>query len=384
MRSLLIWLSVTICVCRLWVTQLVFGQSSWAGNPNCRQKGNIIVVRQSFLAGDSRQCSGRCFDSTAMADYSSWRALQLQYTSHCRNCRCNIPLVFPGYVRAARQESYAVSAPMARNLHLVHCSAYGKKMPASARTGFGTEAHWNRPVIDRFAHNYDRFKNELQKNAHNPGEVRFLRSIVRPAMQVMQIGAKTAAPVIAIAKAIGDSGHLYAFEPAREHYMMLMAYLSQKELTNVSAYNLAVTNHTGRTLFYMGEGRTSSIIPAMGGDTVWVEAITITDFLIVQEISKIDLLNIDCAGSELFVLEGAQAVLAKHAPQVLFELHHTYLAELGQSADELISYLTHLGYSVRLLQLDDPRAGVRPGTCSHVYATKTATVPADSQQGEHR
>lgn len=101
-----------------------------------------------------------------------------------------------------------------------------------------------------------------------------------------------------------------------------------------------------------------------------MEATTVTEFLTVEEIGAIDLLNLDCEGSELHVLQGAKATLQTHAPRIFCELHHMYLRELGQSADQIIRYLTHLGYSIRLLRVDDLEAEVHLDTCSHVYATK--------------
>jgi len=225
-------------------------------------------------------------------------------------------------------------------------------------------------MIDCFVYESGDFKAELQKSAHYCGEISFLRSIARPGMQVMEIGANTGVTVVALAKAIGDAGHLYAFEPVPEYYAALMANLSRNAVTNVSAYNMALSNHTGRIAFYKREGGGSGIAPARGGETHWVEATTITEFLIVEEIDRVNLLNLDCEGSELLVLQGARAVLERHAPQIFCEIHHGYLEELGHSADEVIGYLSDLGYSVQFLQIEDLEADVCVDTCSHVYATK--------------
>jgi len=239
-------------------------------------------------------------------------------------------------------------------------------------------------VNDDFVYKSDDFKEARQKRMHQAGEIRFLHSIATPGMHVMEIGANTGVTVVAIAKAIGDRGHVYAFEPVREYYTTLLRNLSHNAVTNVSAYNLAVSGRTGRIPFYKREGGSSGIVPATGGEMLWVEATTVTEFLTVEEIRNIDLLNLDCEGSELFVLQGAQATLQTHAPHIFCELHHRYLDELGQSADEVIGYLTDLGYSVRLLQVEDLEARVGVETCTHVYATKRSPLCANNQQGEHQ
>jgi len=104
-----------------------------------------------------------------------------------------------------------------------------------------------------------------------------------------------------------------------------------------------------------------------------VEATTVTEFLIVQKIDRIDLLNLDCEGSELLVLEGAKAVLEKQVPQIFCEIHHGYLDELGQSVDDVVGFLRQFGYDVRMLQVEDPGAEAIADTCSHVYAARPAS-----------
>jgi FkbM family methyltransferase len=220
-----------------------------------------------------------------------------------------------------------------------------------------------------FPWNSDESGKKLQRNAHNAGEVAFLRSITKPGMQVMEIGANIGLTVMAIAEAVEEAGHLYAFEPVREDYVSLLANLSCNRVANVSAYNLAVSNQTGRITLYKRQGGASGVVPAMGGEKIWVEAISINEFVIVEKIGRIDFLNIDCEGSELLVLQGAQSVLEKHAPQILCEIHHESLRELGQSAKEVIHYLSDFGYYIRLLQIEQIEADVSLDACSHILAT---------------
>jgi FkbM family methyltransferase len=220
-----------------------------------------------------------------------------------------------------------------------------------------------------FTWNSDDSEKKLQRNVHNAREVALLRSITKPGMQVMEIGANIGLTVMTIAEAVEEDGHLYAFEPVREDYVSLLANLSCNKIANVSAYNLAVSNQTGRIPFYKRQGGASGVVPTIGGEKIWVEAISINEFVIVEKISKIDFLNIDCEGSELLVLQGAQSILEKQAPQILCEIHHESLRELGQSADEVIHFLSDFGYCIRLLQIEQIEADVSLDACSHIFAT---------------
>jgi len=214
----------------------------------------------------------------------------------------------------------------------------------------------------------DGFGDDLPNNAHHAGEVSFLRSLARPGMHVVEVGANTGVTAVALAKEIGDTGRLYAFEPVPEYYATLMDNLSRNGVKNVSAYRLALSNQVGRIRFYKRE-EGSGITPAEGGEALWVEATTVTEFLALQGISRVDLLNLDCEGSELLVLKGAEPVLEKQVPQIFCEIHHAYLDELGQSVDDVVDFLRQFGYDVQLLQVEDLEAETSVATCSHIYAT---------------
>jgi len=222
-------------------------------------------------------------------------------------------------------------------------------------------------MVDYFNYESEEFQDQLRSDPHRAGEVSFLRSIARDGMCVIEVGANTGITAVAIAGEIGQTGHLYAFEPVPEYYSILMENLSSNGVKNVSAYRLALSNQTGRIRFYKrNEG--SGITPAEGGEALWVEATTITEFVALQGISKVNLLNLDCEGSELLVLQGAEAVLEKHLPQIFCEIHHAYLKELGQSTDDVIDYLRKFGYDVRPLQVEDPDMETSANNCSHIYA----------------
>jgi len=221
---------------------------------------------------------------------------------------------------------------------------------------------------DTFIYNSAERKDELANNPHYAGEIAFLGSIAKPGMIVIEAGASKAVTTVALAQAIGDMGHLYVFEPVPEYYSRLETTLSRNGVRNTSTFQLALSNQTGRLPFYRREGGGRGITPAKGGEMLWVETTTITEFLTVEELHILNLVNLDCEGSELLVLQGAHAVLEKHKPEIFCEIHHGYLGELGQSVDDVVDFLRQFGYDIRLLQVEDPDTETSADTCSHIYA----------------
>jgi len=220
-----------------------------------------------------------------------------------------------------------------------------------------------------FVYESKEFTDELQNNRHAAGEVEFLRSIARLGMHVVEVGANRGVTAIALAKKIGKAGRLYAFEPVAEYYTQLKENLSANGVDNVSAYNLALSDRRGRIRLYKrGEG--TGITSSDDAEQLWVGAATIADFLAEQKTERIDLLNLDCEGSELLVLQGAKPILGQQAPQIFCEIHHPFLEQLGQSADDIVRFLQELAYDVRPLKVEELNAETSFESCSHIYARK--------------
>jgi len=232
--------------------------------------------------------------------------------------------------------------------------------------------------MDRFEYESEQFREELRSSPHLAGEVQFLRSITRPGMHVFDVGANRGVTAVTLAKAVGADGHVYAFEPVPEYYRQLKENLSLNRADNVSAYPLALSNRPGRIRFYK-HGGGSGIARAEGAEVLWVDATTAAHFAADRRISQIDLLSMDCEGSELLVLEGAKRILGKDAPQIFCEIHREYLDELGQSVEDVVRFLRGLGYDLRSLRVENLGADTGIDECSHIYAER----PPSRNRVEH-
>jgi len=220
-----------------------------------------------------------------------------------------------------------------------------------------------------FIYQSEEFWGELKHSPHHAGEVEFLRSVCRPGMRVIEAGANRGVTAVALAKLVGKQGHLYAFEPVPEYCAELKQNLSANGVVNASVYQLALSDRQGRIRLYK-HGAGSGITPSPNAQELWVLATTVTDFIRDEKIGRIDLLHLDCEGSELLVLKGAKALLEEHAPEIFCEIHHPYLKELGQSVSDVITFLTGIGYYVQPLQVENIGAETSFENCSHICAHK--------------
>jgi FkbM family methyltransferase len=221
-------------------------------------------------------------------------------------------------------------------------------------------------AIDCFLYDSPAFENFLKDNPHEQGEVRFLESIVEGGMNVIDIGANVGIATAAIARRIGG-GNLCSFEPVPEYFDTLRRNLSFNKLENVSVYELAVTDRVGRLNFYH-KGLFSGIISEKGARRFEVSSITLDRFLSDEKIERVDLINMDCEGSELFVLGGAKQTLQKNKVNIFCEVHHDFLKQLGQSVEGLVKYLQGFEFEVQSVSLNDGERGVNFDNCDYIYA----------------
>jgi FkbM family methyltransferase len=223
--------------------------------------------------------------------------------------------------------------------------------------------------MDLFRHDSRAFKNFLKNNPHERGEVNFLNSVAEKGMKAIDIGANIGISSVAIATKIGRTGKLYSFEPLPQFFDTLNKNISSNGLENVEAYEMAVTDQTEKVPFYE-KGLSSGIVFQEGAEKSEVSTTTIDRFVKEKNIVRVDLINMDCEGSELLVLKGAKETLRKNKVKIFCEIHHDFLKQLGQSVKDIVQYLRGLEFQVQSVSLNDLKLGNNFENCDYIYATK--------------
>ena len=211
------------------------------------------------------------------------------------------------------------------------------------------------------------FRDYLNTHPHERLEVKFIESVLEEGMNVLDIGANAGITTMAIAKRVGKSGKIYSFEPLAEYSEILKRNISSNGLENVEVYELAVTDQIGRVDFYEKE-LSSGIVFEEGAQKLEVPTISIDRFLSEQKIERIDFMSMDCEGSELLVLKGAEETLRKNKVKIFCEIHHDFLKQIGQSIEDIVQYLQGLDFQVQSVSLNDSKLGNNLEKCEYVYA----------------
>ncbi len=234
--------------------------------------------------------------------------------------------------------------------------------------------------MDTFVYNKD-FKRELRANSHAFGEVSFLESLAEPGITALDVGANKGLTTVAMAKKVTPDGLVYAFEAVPEYYRTLQANLSRNDIQNVKTYQFALGDRIGRVDYYK-DGGGSGIVSQDGAEKISVKVTTLDAFAENECLGQVDLINMDCEGSELLVLKGGERMLQKGPLKLFCEIHRGRLDALGQSLAQLVGWLEERHFRVRPILVDDLDKDVGYENCTHIFASREATVPGADNEVE--
>ncbi len=223
--------------------------------------------------------------------------------------------------------------------------------------------------MDRFEFDSPEYAAYMREHAHERGERDFLTATAGPGMVAVDAGGHRGLAACAISKVIGESGRLYCFEPIPEHRELLRDNVEANRLDNVEVVPAALGERAGSAVFYR-DGDGTSIAPKPGRDRVEAEVVGLDEFFAERGLERLELLNMDCEGSELLVLKGAEQLLRTNSVHVFAEVHHGMLKALGQSVGEITGFLRDFGYRVSTVSLDDLSTGEDWETCEYIYARR--------------
>jgi FkbM family methyltransferase len=221
-------------------------------------------------------------------------------------------------------------------------------------------------------------------------EMAWLPRWLQPGMQVLDIGANHGVYTVEIARAIGEAGHVWAFEPTQVPRGRLLGSVAanglQQRVTVVPA-GLADANGTARFLVqHNSELNARDANMAAAAPTAQheeVQLLALDPYLASAAPGvKFDFVKLDAEGDELRVIEGAREFFAAQSPVVMFEFMH------GASQNPaLVRRFRELGFGIFKLAADVgvllpfDELGGNTGFALNLFAVRPAQQQALAQAG---
>ena len=224
--------------------------------------------------------------------------------------------------------------------------------------------------MDRFVYNSKEYKTFLEEHPHEHGEKRFLESLAEKGMIAVDVGGNSGMAACAISRAVGETGKVYCFEPITDFRKVLEQNLTRNAVDNVEIIPAAVGKEAVSARLYVDGGGTTIVSRERKDNPVTADVVCLDEFFHDRGLAKMDLLNMDCEGSELFVLQGARRLLTGDRTKVFLEIHHDLLKILGQSAGMIVDFFHELEYTVSSVSLADLSMGKDWESCEYLYARR--------------
>jgi FkbM family methyltransferase len=173
-------------------------------------------------------------------------------------------------------------------------------------------------------------------------EIRFVRRWLQPGMQAVDVGANIGVYTVAMARAVGSGGRVWAFEPTPASADLLQRNLALNEIGNVDVIRAAASDREGPIELSVGiDAEANTIVKPgeAGGERIPATAVTLDAIAAGRGWAGIDLIKLDVEGHEFEAICGAARFLAANSPLVMFEI------KAGAAFDlRALEPLARLGY----------------------------------------
>lgn len=170
---------------------------------------------------------------------------------------------------------------------------------------------------------------------------------IRPNDIVVDIGAHAGIFTI-LASYFAKQGQVYAFEPFKENYNLVLENINLNKAKNVKVFNKAVSDSSGKLKFYVSTSKNKgqNSIHKLGESQkeISVDKISFKDFL--RTIPKIDFLKIDCEGAEYGILFSLSRKELQKIKKISMEFHN-YGKDTGE---DLARFLHKNNFKIRLIK----------------------------------
>jgi len=234
-----------------------------------------------------------------------------------------------------------------------HGKGYGKKNKVINLTVRGIESSLKTDYAEvwagkMFLHPNDAFRLSIY-GIHGTHDFKIIKNNVKDGDNVVDLGANIGYFTLILAKLVGPTGKVFAFEPDPRNLALLKKNVEYNNYKNVIIIPKAVSNVNDRCTLYTGQKtfgqnkiykpkktKTQKFIP-IDSETVRLDDFFKTNGLL----DKISFIKMDVEGAEFLALSGMKEILKLNKNIKIFtEAEISYLEDAGSSYDQFIDLLT--------------------------------------------
>lgn len=207
--------------------------------------------------------------------------------------------------------------------------------------------------------------NSIVKTAYwEKNEVDWIKKNLSKDMVCINVGANIGYHSILMSQILNGTGSVYCFEPHPQIFQILEKNIKNNNLTNIKAFNCAVSNISDDLILYENEGNNGDgrifnpkIVNELDymdhgfSDNIKEIKVPCTTIdLFMKKNNKLDILVIDAQGADMLVLDGAENTIKKFYPKILFEFTPEWNNKLKIPYADIFEKLFIIGYRAYILK----------------------------------
>jgi FkbM family methyltransferase len=190
---------------------------------------------------------------------------------------------------------------------------------------------------------------------YEPGVTAILRRILRPGMNIVDVGANIGFFSIIASRLVGGEGRVFAVEPYPYNVKMLLANLALNACENVEVFPFAAATAPHLFRYDDSAGNSGQIL-----DPSEAARLNLKDCLVyampldrlVPTSTAIHVIKMDIEGAEYLALQGMRRICTEQRPVLISEIAADFLRDVSKVSlpDYLRSLLVDEGYRLSVIK----------------------------------
>jgi FkbM family methyltransferase len=194
------------------------------------------------------------------------------------------------------------------------------------------------------------------KRSFEYGTFEILSKTLKPGNIVLDIGANVGAHALFMAKIVGNTGRVYAFEPDKMTFDALKRNIDRNGYNEtIIPFNLALSDKDSEVILKKphtsskkNTGDAYNYISAVNEKSEnSIKAVVLDDFLAQENILEVNFIKIDVEGAELLVFNGASKLLEEKKPTIITECNEDWCERFGYTVFDVLKKISTHGYSIK-------------------------------------
>lgn len=169
--------------------------------------------------------------------------------------------------------------------------------------------------------------------------INYIKKNIKPNMTILDIGGNVGLMTLVFANQLKKTGKVFTFEPEPNNFSKLQHNIKLNEFSNIVLNQVAVSDSNSVLKFFLSTGNNFGVHSLIYNEDldqnfIEVPTVKIDDFVLKNNISKVDMIKIDVEGAELDVINGMRDLLKRDKPILILEVVSKYLKSRGLSSSE--------------------------------------------------